>query len=113
MRRSILRMCWLRLVDVAILDGHGRMGLEAVTVYPLALGVVARVPEHLENGPTADARVAVLRQGPENQRTRAVPVMGFRRRVQMERLSLQLMGKRIAFLLMLSLIHISEPTRPY
>ncbi len=54
---------WLRLVDVAILDGHGHMGLETVTVYPLALGVVAREPEHLENGPTADARVAVLRQG--------------------------------------------------
>ena len=54
---------WLRLVDVVILDGHGHMGLEAVTVYPLALGVVAREPEHLENGPTADARVTVLSQG--------------------------------------------------
>jgi hypothetical protein len=54
---------WLRLVDVVILDGHGHMGLEAVTVYPLALGVVAREPEHLKDGPTADARVAILSQG--------------------------------------------------
>ena len=33
-----------------------------MTVHPLALGVVARVPEHLQNLPTADVSVAVLRQ---------------------------------------------------
>jgi hypothetical protein len=36
-------------------------------------------------------------RGELNQRTRAVPVMGFRRRVQTLVESLQLMGKRIAF----------------
>ena len=33
-----------------------------MTVHPLALGGVARVPEHLQNLPTVDVGVAVLRQ---------------------------------------------------
>ena len=33
-----------------------------MTVYPLALGGVARIPEHFQNLPTADVGVAVLRQ---------------------------------------------------
>jgi len=33
-----------------------------MTVHPLALGVVARVPEHLQNLPTVDVSVTVLRE---------------------------------------------------
>ena len=39
------------------------MRADRVLVHPLALGVVARVPEHLQNLPTADVGVAVLGQG--------------------------------------------------
>ena len=39
------------------------MRTDRVLVHPLALGVVARVPEHFHDLPTADVGVAVLGQG--------------------------------------------------
>ena len=53
---------WLRLVDVASIGSPDVLGTDAVTVYPLALGVVAREPEHLENLQAVNVGVAVLGQ---------------------------------------------------
>ena len=38
------------------------MGTDSVTVYPLSLGDVAAVPEHLQNLPAVDVSVTVLSQ---------------------------------------------------
>ena len=52
----------LRLVDVAILDGHGHMGLETVTVYPVSHAGVTREPEQFQDLQAIDVSVTVLSQ---------------------------------------------------
>jgi hypothetical protein len=47
---------------VRILDGHGLVGLETVTVDPVSHAGVARVPEQPQDSPTADVSVAILSQ---------------------------------------------------